>query len=80
MLTWEGPDDRGVHRAYDDHALYVIALEDSGGFQVGFFPSPGPECQWASPFATLIEAQASAEECAAHVARIWSRQSGNDLS
>jgi hypothetical protein len=69
MLIWEGSDDGGVLRAYDDHALYVIARDDSGGFRVGYFPSPGPECPWAGPLATLAEAQAAAEECAVHAAQ-----------
>ena len=67
MLAWEGPDESGVFRAFDELALYVIWQVDTGRFVVGYFPSPGPECPWENPVATIDHAKSSAERCASHV-------------
>ena len=71
MLTWEGPDVGGVFRACDEHARYVISLDHTGRYCVGFFPSPGPECLWGVPLASLEEAKTAAEKCVTHVHNVW---------
>jgi hypothetical protein len=75
MLVWGEPETEeqtgcpGVRRAYDDFALYVIHTEPAG-FTVGYYPSPGPECEWRTGLRTLEEAMQAAEACAAHVRAI----------
>ena len=73
VLTWEGPDDRGVLRAHDDRGLYVIAKEPAGTFRIGYFPSPGPECEWASGLDSLEEAKREAEACRRHNHEMYSK-------
>jgi len=47
--------------------MYVITAAASGGFEVGYFPSPGPECVWRTSLATIDDAIVEAEKCAAHL-------------
>ncbi len=47
-LQWDDLSVPGVLRAADDIGIYVIASEPSETYRVGYFPSPGPEVEWAS--------------------------------
>jgi hypothetical protein len=76
MLDWRGPDERGVLRASDENALYVIFRDESGHYRVGFFPSPGLECPWGEPVGTEVEAKAAAEACVLHVLEMRKRLAG----
>jgi hypothetical protein len=73
MLAWNGPDEGGVYRAYDDLAMYVIVRGPSGHYRVGFFPGAGPECPWEDRQETFGEAKASAERCVDHVRQVKDR-------
>jgi hypothetical protein len=75
MLKWAEPDARGMRRAHDECALYVISPGDDGGYRVGYFPSPGPECPWKAGLPTVEDAMAEAERCAAHTASLATRAS-----
>ncbi len=78
MLRWERPGDDGVLRAYDEHAMYVILRDDAGRYLVGFFPSPGPVCRWGEAHETVEGAKLSAEDCAAHVTKVWGSLGGSN--
>ncbi len=56
-LQWDDLSVPGVLRAADDIGIYVIASEPSETYRVGYFPSPGPEVEWASGLPTLDDAK-----------------------
>jgi len=73
MLEWEGPDENGIWRAYDDYAMYTISQEDGKeSCKVGYLTSPGLISEWRNGLSSLDEAKASAEHCVEHVHKIRS--------
>jgi hypothetical protein len=72
-VKWTYDESCACWRAYDDRAMYVIAAS-GGGFDVGYFPGPGPEVSWRTGLASLEAAQAEAVSCADRVAVLaWER-------
>ncbi len=57
--------------------MYVVHGDDETGYNVGFFPGAGPECEWKKGFTTVDEAMLSAEECIEHV-KSWRKELGYD--
>ncbi len=73
-LQWDDMSVPGVLRAADDIGIYVIALEPNETYRVGYFPSPGPEVEWASGLATLDDAKREAESCRRHNREVFKKE------
>ncbi len=75
-LDWQADSDGVRLRAFDQTAGYVIVDSGNLGFDLIYFPAPGPGVTWQTGLPTVQAAKDAAIDCAMHIARIRREQFG----